>query len=404
MPVPRHGIRSFPFLRLMGAWFQCTNCEARYQFDASQAGRALACRACGFVFRVPPVPVSLVPQPDAWPVGGGRWYLRFPSGRQFGPVVTQVIEEWVREGRADGESLVCPEGAQEWYLLADAFPDLVAGRYQSAPADAYAPLPSVAEQLPAAGLLEFLHDDRDALTDEGRAQHDDALELLEKELRRAMGAVRLVAVRSVIVGEARYLGGASLRDAAQMRPEHVLVMELAAHGSNFYAAIPWGRLGRLPHELFSILPGRLPHPLALRRGCENAFGDGHWIGINGGEDDVLAVAARRSQEVLASGVVWNWFSAKRDYTMVQVWGVQSVPLGAGKFLHVIQTSPRGPAGTELGLLWYLERQSAFYRFSRRLSIPDTHESHVLFGSCTGQILVDVVDHLSAVPLAKNVVE
>jgi hypothetical protein len=147
----------------MGAWFQCTNCEARYQFDASQAGRALACRACGFVFRVPPVPVSLVPQPDTWPVGGGRWYLRFPSGRQFGPVVMQVIEEWVREGRADGESLVCPEGAQEWYLLADAFPDLVDGRHESAPVDVYAPLPSLAELLPAAGLLEFLHDDRAAL-------------------------------------------------------------------------------------------------------------------------------------------------------------------------------------------------------------------------------------------------
>jgi hypothetical protein len=220
-------------------------------------------------------------------------------------------------------------------------------------------------------------------------------------MRRAMGAVRLVGTRSLIVGEARYLGGASPRDAAQMRAEHVLVAEFTAHGSDFYAAIPWGRLGLLPHELFSILPGEMPHPLALRRSTEHTFGDGQWIGINGAEDDVLAIAARRSQEALTSGIVWDWFSARRDYTMVQVWGVQSVPLGPEKFLHMVQTSPRGSAGNELGLLWYLERQSAFYRFSRRLSIPDTHETHVLFGSCTGQILTDVMDRIGMAPLVEN---
>lgn len=387
----------------MGAWFQCTNCEARYQFDAFQPGRALACRACGFVFRVPPVPVSLVPHPETF-AAGGRWYLRFPSGRQFGPVVTQVIEEWMREGRADGESLVCPEGQDEWYHLADVFPDLMEGGKGTAPADACASLPSLAEQVPAAGLLDFLGDDRSALTDEARIAHDEAMEMIDKELRRAMGAVRLNAARSLLVGEARYLGGTSPRDAVLMRAEHVLTAEFTSHGSTFYGVIPWGRMGRLPHEFFSILPGKLPHPLALRRGSENAFGEGQWIGINGAEDDVLAVAARHSQEALTSGIVWNWFSPKRDYTMVQVWGVQSVPLGPEKFLHMVQTCGRGPGGGELGLLWYLERQSAFYRFARRLSIPDTHESHVLFASCTGQIMADILDRLATAPVSENVME
>jgi hypothetical protein len=394
---------AFRFQRKMGAWFQCTNCEARYHFDASQAGRAFACRSCGFVFRVPPVPVSHVPDPEAWPAGDGRWFLRFPSGRQFGPAMTPMIEEWVREGRADGESLVCPEGGQDWYLLADAFPDLVSARAEAVPQDPMAPMHSLAERLPAAGLLEFLKDDHASLSEEARLLHEGAMEQLDRELRRVMGAVRLVGTRSLIVGEARYLGGTSSRDAAQMRAEHVLVVEFTAHGSEFYAAIPWGRLGLLPYELFSILPGRLPHPLALRRGTEHSFGEGQWIGINGSEDDVLAVAARRSQEALTSGIVWDWFSAKRDYTMVQVWGVQSVPLGSEKYLHMIQTSPRGQSGNELGLLWYLERQSAFYRFARRLSIPDTHETHVLFGSCAGQILTDVMDHLGTLPIGENLI-
>src|SRR5687767_15973354 len=133
----------------MGAWFQCTNCEARYQFDASQAGRAMACRACGFVFRVPPVPVSTVPHPEAASAAGGRWHLRFPSGREFGPVQINVIEEWVRERRVDGESLVCPEGAEEWYRLEDAFPDLVRKDEDAPPPNPYAPLASVAAWVPA---------------------------------------------------------------------------------------------------------------------------------------------------------------------------------------------------------------------------------------------------------------
>ena len=156
-------------------------------------------------------------------------------------------------------------------------------------------------------------------------------------------------------------------------------------------------MGRMAHEFFSILPGRMPHSLALRRGCENAFGSGQWIGINGAEDDVVAMAARRSRDDLISGITWNWFSARRDFTMVQVWGVQAVPLGPEKFLHAVQTSPRGPSGNELGVLWYLERQSAFYRFARRLSIPDSHESHILFGCCTGRILTMAADALNDIP-------
>lgn len=381
----------------MPAWFQCSNCEARYQFDAALAGRAYACKACGYVFRVPPVPVSTVPHPEARPAAGGRWTLRFPSGRQFGPVVTQMIEEWVREGRADGESLVCPEGATEWYRLADAFPDMVGAVVEIGIEDGYTPLPSIVEYLPASGLLEYLPDDSEEFTDDIRELHAAAMETLEKELRRAMGAVRLNGVRSLFTGEARFFGGESPREAAQVKPDHILVAEIAAHSTVFYLVMSWARLGQMPNEFFSILPGKLPHPLALRRATEHAYGGGQWIGINGAEDDVLALAARNSHDSLVTGILWNWYSERRDYTMVQVWGVQAVPLGPEKFLHAIQTNPRGPGGSEIGMLWYLERQSAFFRFARRLSIPDSCEPHVLFGSSTGQILVEVLEKLMAAP-------
>jgi hypothetical protein len=379
----------------MASWFQCTNCEARYQFDASLAGRAIACRACGFVFRVPPVPVSTAPRPEAAPAPGGRWHLRFMSGRQFGPVLTEVIEEWVREGRADGESLVRAEGSDEWFHLADAFPDLIASERKAEALNACDPLPSPAAALPAAGLLCWLDDVRGMLGTAARNHHEAAEAALAREVQRTTGAVRLNAARSVLFGEARTFGGSSPREALQMRADNALVAEFAAHGGVFYAVFPWGRMGRLPHEYFSILPGGLPHAVALRRGCESAFGAGQWVGINGTEDDVVAMAARRSSEDLSSGIVWNWYSARREFTMVQVWGVQAVPLGSGKYLHAVQTSGRGPSGSGAGLLWYLERQSAFYRFARRLNVPDTHESHVLFGSCTGQILTDIADRRTA---------
>jgi rubredoxin len=148
----------------MPAWFQCTNCDARYQFEARLAGRAMACRACGYVFRVPAVPVSTVPDATAVPAGGGQWLLRFSSGRQFGPVRTQAIEEWVREKRADAECLVCPENGQDWYRITDIFPDLFAPATVSVPVDALAPLAPVPEQLPAAGILDLLPDQRHLLT------------------------------------------------------------------------------------------------------------------------------------------------------------------------------------------------------------------------------------------------
>jgi DNA-directed RNA polymerase subunit RPC12/RpoP len=376
----------------MAAWFQCTNCEARYQFEARQAGRAMACRACGFVFRVPPVPVSTVPHAETLPAGGGQWFLRFASGRQFGPVRAQVVEEWVREQRADGECLVCPEGGEEWFRVADVFPDLFAPEHAEVLAGAYDPLPPVAEMLPAAGLLELLPDHRELLTESFRSRHDEAAELVEKEMRRAMGAMSLTGVRSLILEDEDWDGP---RREAQLSAEHCLVAELSAHGSTFYLVVPWGGMGRMAHEFFSILPGRLPHPVALRRGSEEEFGTGQWVGINGAEDDVVAMSARRSQENLNGGIEWQWFSRRRDYTMVQVWGVQAVPLGAEKFLHAIQTNPRGATGSDFGLLWYLERQAAFYRFARRLSIPDTHEPHVLFACGAGRLLVLASDRLQA---------
>jgi len=48
------------------------------------------------------------------------------DGQPYGPVNVEQIKRWILEGRARAESLVQPEGAQDWKPLVS-FPDLAAG-------------------------------------------------------------------------------------------------------------------------------------------------------------------------------------------------------------------------------------------------------------------------------------
>lgn len=381
----------------MADTLQCPGCATRYQYDPALNGRAIRCRLCATVFRVqPPLPEVFKEGPP--PAAGAlvqRYYLRFPSGRQFGPVVHAMIEEWVQEGRADGESLVCAEGSSEWLPLGDVFPELLAPPPEFPVQDPYAPEDLPVGAVPAEGILQWLPDEREALAPAEVAHHEAALEALIRECRRTMGAVQFREARMVRMGERIYTGKV-VRPAEQLRPESALIAALSSQTGEFYAVLPWGRLGALPHEFFSIVPGTLPAAVALRRRTEEDFAGGQWIGISGHEGDVMAVSARLAQDDLARGVSWKWFSKDRDYMMTLVWGVQAVPLGSAKYLHSVQTSMRvGSAGKEYGVLWYRERQSAFYKFARRLSLPDLHETHIIFGSSTGDLICRVADRSGA---------
>ena len=378
----------------MGNWFPCPHCHQRYHFEPTHAGRAMACTACGYVLRVPPVPVSEPGAGEIHHATGGRWYLQFASGRKFGPVLPEMIAEWVREGRADGESLVCPDGHSDWYHLADAFPDLVNAEAPAA-VDAAAPVPGFVEDLPASGLFASLEDEADALPPLQLRIYRFIRDAVEAEARLSMGAVRLLRTLCVSLPSGMTdVNGDGPRYRDMMRASHALVAEFAGQVTSFYLVVPWGWAGRMAHEFFSILPARLPHATALRRRSDEGFDGGQWIGVNGQEDDVVAVSARRVQDQLAGGIAWNWLSTSEEYSMVLVWGVQAIPMGPEKCLHLLQTASRQAPGQEYGILWYLERQSAFYKFARRLNVPDTSEPHQLFSSTTGQLLVLAVDRLA----------
>jgi hypothetical protein len=55
------------------------------------------------------------------------WYVRPPSGGQYGPATRDVMRGWMAEGRVSADSLVWREGWRDWSPAADVFPKFSAG-------------------------------------------------------------------------------------------------------------------------------------------------------------------------------------------------------------------------------------------------------------------------------------
>jgi hypothetical protein len=52
------------------------------------------------------------------------WYVRPPSGGQFGPAPGDVMRSWLAEGRVSADSLVWREGWRDWLEAGEVFPQL----------------------------------------------------------------------------------------------------------------------------------------------------------------------------------------------------------------------------------------------------------------------------------------
>ena len=52
------------------------------------------------------------------------WYVRPPSGGQFGPASGDVMQRWLTEGRVSADTLVWREDWAEWLLAGPLFPQL----------------------------------------------------------------------------------------------------------------------------------------------------------------------------------------------------------------------------------------------------------------------------------------
>lgn len=72
---------------------------------------------------MPPAPPAAPADPIA-EAPNAVWYVRPPSGGQFGPAAGDTMRKWVGEGRVTAESLIWREGWGDWKKANSAFPSL----------------------------------------------------------------------------------------------------------------------------------------------------------------------------------------------------------------------------------------------------------------------------------------
>ncbi len=177
----------------MGIRFACHVCNKQLNIKSELAGRRGVCPSCASRFRIPlqdsaksspvemrPAPVAAesqsgAPQPQSQPPqrkaaaassdssgddiaanvavaaaadtqqrgksssalfdGESTWYVRPPSGGQYGPATEEVFREWITEGRVAATALVWRDGWAEWRDAIDVLPEL-SGRSVAASAAA----------------------------------------------------------------------------------------------------------------------------------------------------------------------------------------------------------------------------------------------------------------------------
>lgn len=51
------------------------------------------------------------------------WYVRPPSGGQYGPATTEILKQWISEGRVAASALLWREGWPQWRDASEALPE-----------------------------------------------------------------------------------------------------------------------------------------------------------------------------------------------------------------------------------------------------------------------------------------
>ena len=63
------------------------------------------------------IPASLLPHIDA------RWFVRPPSGGQYGPATTPMLVDWIAERRITADSFLWREGMESWLSAVEVIPE-----------------------------------------------------------------------------------------------------------------------------------------------------------------------------------------------------------------------------------------------------------------------------------------
>lgn len=63
------------------------------------------------------------------------WYVRPPSGGQYGPAAPEVVRTWIAENRITPDTYVWREGWRDWQLARDVFPEVLAKALPEVPVE-----------------------------------------------------------------------------------------------------------------------------------------------------------------------------------------------------------------------------------------------------------------------------
>jgi hypothetical protein len=114
------------------------------------------------------------------------WYVRPPSGGQYGPAAGDLLRGWISEGRVTGDSFVWREGWRQWELAEQVFPQL--GRFADAAPQGVVP------QAIAAG-----HPAAEVPAGGGPARAGSSLRSRRRQSTQMMAAMIIVLVVAAIV-------------------------------------------------------------------------------------------------------------------------------------------------------------------------------------------------------------
>lgn len=101
----------------------------------------------------PPSPAPVVDPLDEAP--NAQWYVRPPTGGQYGPARADLLRRWIGEGRVSADSLVWREGWADWKPAGTTLPALAAA-VNGPSAGMIAPTPAMPQTTRAAGPAQMI--------------------------------------------------------------------------------------------------------------------------------------------------------------------------------------------------------------------------------------------------------
>ena len=120
----------------MGIRFKCHHCQAPLNIKTELANKRGVCPECLGKFRIPgksqdlssslDEQVTITGASSDTPKSGATtneplYFVRPPSGGEYGPAGLETIELWISQRRITGETLVCRIGSAEWKKAKEVF-------------------------------------------------------------------------------------------------------------------------------------------------------------------------------------------------------------------------------------------------------------------------------------------